>query len=94
MEELAERIYQIIKDYQSDYPDRKFEINVNHILKWANQFEENAEFVLTEVLHFLPEIYISKERAKQLLRERLEYFQRYYGYAEMYQLILNTHFFT
>lgn len=93
MQETAEKIFEIIKDYQCDYAERKFEITVEHIIAWANQFGDDAEFVLKELLHFLPEIYISKEKAKNLLRTRLLEIQKFYGYKSMNEMVINTHFF-
>lgn len=93
MQDLAEQIFEIIKDYQCDYPDRKFEITVEHIIAWANQFGNDAQFVLEEMLHILPEIYISKEKAKNLLRERLLDIQKFYGYKTMNEMVINTYFF-
>lgn len=93
MQEIAKQIFEIINDYQSDYVERKFDITEEHIIAWANQFEEDAEFVLKELLHFLPEIYISKEKARNLLRTRLLEFQNFYGYRSMLEMIMNTHFF-
>jgi hypothetical protein len=93
MQETAEQIFEIIKDYQCDYAKRKFEITVEHIIAWASQFGDDAEFVLKELLHFLPEIYISKEKAKNLLRTRLLEIQKFYGYKTMNEMVLNTYFF-
>ncbi|MBK5214548.1 MAG: hypothetical protein JJE55_12910 [Flavobacteriaceae bacterium] len=93
MERIAAQIFEIIKDYQCDYADRKFEITVNHIISWANQFGDDAAFVLNELLHFLPEVYISKNKAKDLLRVRLLEIQKFYGYKTMSEMVVNTHFF-
>ncbi len=87
------KIYEIIKDYQHDYEQRKFEITSDHIQKWGNQFGENSDFVLSELLHFLPDVYISKEKAKNLLRQRLVDFQEFYKYSTMVEFITNTHLF-
>ena len=67
MEETAERILEILQDYHCDFPATKYEMSVEHITKWANQFEDDAAFVLSELLHFLPQIYISKSKAIELL---------------------------
>lgn len=93
MEQTAEAIYEIIKDYQCDYGARKFEITVEHIINWANQFGEDGAFVLEELLYFLPSIYISKEKAKDLLRNRLTEIMKFYRYPNMNVLVENTHFF-
>ena len=93
MQETAESIFEIVKDYQCDYADRKVEMTVEHIIEWGNQFGDDAEFVLKEVLHFLPDVYISKEKAKNLLRERLLNIQKFFAYQSMAEMVLNTHFF-
>ena len=90
---LAEKIYDIIKDYQCDFEQRKFELSPQHINTWASQFGNDANFVLSEMLHFLPEIYISKEKAKELLRKRLVEFQKYHGYKSMNDFVARSHFF-
>lgn len=89
----ANNIFEIIKDYQCDYQDRKFDLSPEHVQHWADQFGDESEFVLSELFHFIPEIYISKEKAKELLLERLKHFQLYYKYNTMNELIINSHFF-
>lgn len=93
MQAIAEQIHIILKDYQSDYDGRKYEITVAHIIEWANQFGDDALFVLTELLHFLPEVYISKEKAKNLLRKRLLEIQKIHGCKTMIDMVIKTHFF-
>ena len=92
MEETAERILEILQDYHCDFPATKYEMSVEHITKWANQFEDDAAFVLSELLHFLPQIYISKSKAIELLKQRLIDFQNLYKYQTMNEFIMNTHF--
>lgn len=93
LEILSEKIYEVIKDYHCDYSESKYELNQAHIQKWAKQFGDDAKFILTELLHFLPEIYISKEKAKKLLKNRLLEIQKKYGYKTMNEFIINTYFF-
>lgn len=90
---LAEKIYEIIKDYQCDYKQRKFEVSPEHINLWASQFGDDSDFVLSEILHFLPEVYISKDKAKSLIRKRLIDFQNFHGYKSMNSFVISTHFF-
>jgi len=73
MQKLAEQIFEILKGYHCDYPDTKHKMSVEHILKWAKQFGDDAEFILTELLHFLPNVYVSKEDAISILEEQLEF---------------------
>ncbi|OXB03336.1 hypothetical protein B0A81_18570 [Flavobacterium plurextorum] len=67
MHETAERIFEILQDYHCDTPETDYRMSVEHIMDWAGQFDDNAEFILSELLHFLPEIYISKSKAAELL---------------------------
>ncbi|QYH40559.1 hypothetical protein GYM62_17790 [Algoriphagus sp. NBT04N3] len=55
MRSLAEKIFEIIKDYHCDHEECKHPMSVEHILNWANQFGDSAEFVLEEFLHIIPE---------------------------------------
>lgn len=93
MDQTAEAIYEIIKDYQHDYKARKFEITRGHIINWANQFGDDNAFVLEELLHILPSVYISKEKARNLLRNRLIQILQFYKYNDMKELVTKTHFF-
>ena len=92
MQELAEQIFEILKDYHCDYPDTKHKMSVEHILKWAEQFGGDGEFILTELLHFLPNIYVSKEKAISILKEHLESFRIRYKYSSMNDFIKNAYF--
>ncbi|MCU0439205.1 MAG: hypothetical protein MUC49_15005 [Raineya sp.] len=64
----AEKIQEIIKDYRND--DNIF-ITSDDIISWAYQFDENAEFVLDELGYILPQIYISKDKAKSIIKKQL-----------------------
>lgn len=92
MQELAEQIFEILKDYHCDYEHTKHKMSVEHILKWAKQFGDDAEFILTELLHFLPNVYVSREKAISILKEQLELLKGNYKYSSMYEFIKNTYF--
>lgn len=92
MQELAEQIFEILKDYHCDYPDTKHKMSVEHILKWAEQFGDDAEFILTELLHFLPNIYVSKKKAISILQKQLEFLKGKYKYSSMDDFIKNSYF--
>lgn len=92
MQELAEKIFKILKDYHCDYPDTKHKMSVEHILKWAKQFGDDAKFILTELFHFLPNIYVSKEKAISILEEQLESLKEKYKYSSMEDFIKNAYF--
>jgi len=92
MQELAEQIFEILKDYHCDYPDTKHKMSVEHILKWAKQFGNDAEFILTELRHFLRNVYVSKKKAISILEEQLEFLKGRYKYSSMDEFIKNTYF--
>ena len=92
MQELAEQIFEILKGYHCDYEHTKHKMSVEHILKWAGQFGDDAEFILTELLHFLPNVYVSREKAISILKEHLESFRIRYEYSSMNDFIKNTYF--
>lgn len=92
MQETAENIFEILKDYHCDSPETNHRMSVEHIIEWAGQFDDDAEFVLSELLHFLPQVYISKNKAIELLEKRLTDFQAFYKYNSMQEFINNTHF--
>ncbi|WKL43737.1 hypothetical protein [Flavobacterium sp. ZE23DGlu08] len=92
MQETVVKIFEILQDYHCDNPETKHKMSVEHIINWANQFGDDAEFILSELLHFLPQIYISKSKAIELLEKRLVDFQAFYKYQTMQEFIMNTHF--
>lgn len=89
---LAEKIYEIIQDYHCDHKDCKHPMSVDHILNWANQFGEDAEFVLQEFLHILPETYLSKVKAEALIFDSLVAFQKFYKYPTLFEFLKSTFF--
>jgi hypothetical protein len=89
MKEIADKILATIKDYRND--DGLF-LDSEHIINWANQFGENAEFMLNEVSHILPQVYISKETAKDFIDKHLQALQKEFGYSSVTDLLINTEF--
>lgn len=65
MEEIAKEIYEIIKDYRNE--DGIF-ISCQDILAWGLQFDNDAEFILSEVRHILKQVYCSKSAAKEAIK--------------------------
>lgn len=92
MNTIVSKIFDILKDYHSDYPDTPHKMSEKHIIDWANQFGDDAEFILEELLHFLANVYVSKEKAKSILKGHLEYFMKYYKYSSMDEFIKNVYF--
>lgn len=69
MEVQAEKLFEHIKDYRNN---DGFQLSVKNILDWAQQFGEDAEFMLTELNHIIPQVYLSKEKAKKCIKSHIE----------------------
>lgn len=80
MEDLVLNIYELIKDYRQDDGVR---ILPDDICAWGRQFGEDAEFMLSELAHLLPQIYFSKERVRKELRNMLNELYRYLKYSSV-----------
>lgn len=89
MEEKAQVIYEIIKEYRNE--DGIY-IRLQDIIDWGNQFGDDAEFVLTELLHLLKQIYLSKKDAMEALRKILNAQYKYYGFQSVEEYLQNTEF--
>lgn len=93
MEELAEQIAHITSDYHCDVQD-DFQMTPEHILEWVNQFEESdREFILSEFAHLLNQgIYISKQKAIELLEGLIEKLRNFLKYSSIEQFLNETIF--
>jgi len=89
MNELANNIYEVIKDYRNH--DGIF-ISPDFILEWANQFDGNALVVLTELNKILPETYVSREKAKQNIHGHIVAYLDKYNYTSITTFLIDTEF--
>ncbi|MBK7965748.1 MAG: hypothetical protein IPK10_11000 [Bacteroidetes bacterium] len=89
MEELAESIYEVIKDYRNH--DDVF-IAKQNIIEWARQFEENDELVLTELNKIIKETYVSREKAKKLVHQNILRLMQLYRYSNVAIFLIDTEF--
>lgn len=89
MKKIADSIVEIIADYRND--DGIF-LDSEHVINWANQFGENAEFMLNEINHILPQVYISKTKAKEFIDGHIQALQKEFGYKTISDLLMNTEF--
>lgn len=80
MEELAQKIHEIIKDYRQE---DGIQISPADILEWAYQFGEDAEFMLNELAHLLPQIYFSKDRVQKEMQNMLNELYKYLNYKSV-----------
>lgn len=65
----------------------------DHILDWVAQFEiADREFILDELLHLLPQTYLSRDNCKNLLRSYIVHWTKQFKYADVAAFIVETMF--
>lgn len=89
MQELAQKIFEIIKGYRNE---DGIHLSVRDILDWASQFGKESEFVLSELYHLLKQVYISKEDAMSALRSLMNHQYKDYGFTSVEEYLQNTCF--
>jgi hypothetical protein len=89
---LPSEIFEIIKDYHCDECSP---LKLADIETWVVQFDEgDREFILSELLHLLKQgIYVSKNKALDLLWANFESVAKKLGYGDLKKFIYETHFF-
>ncbi|HUS86204.1 MAG TPA: hypothetical protein VMW76_03105 [Bacteroidales bacterium] len=95
MDELIEKIIELIKDYRKD--DRSIfyrqKMDKVHITKWIEQFDEDdREFILSELLHLLPQSYLTKENTLRILGNDFETLRKDFGYESIAEFLDETRF--
>ncbi len=84
------KILSIIEDY------RKHDgvaLSANDIEEWALQFGEDADFILSELAHILPQTYISKAQAKSYVKSNLNSLYKKFDYKDVGSFLEDTYFF-
>ncbi|KPP98444.1 MAG: hypothetical protein HLUCCA01_10590 [Bacteroidetes bacterium HLUCCA01] len=90
MEELVNRIVEIIGDYRSG---SEAEIDRDRVISWVEQFDESdREFLLTELIHILPKSYISEKEARETLGGSFEYLRKKYNQESIDEFLQNSKF--
>lgn len=89
MNESVDKIYNIIKDYRND--EGVF-ITPDDITAWANQFGSDAEFVVNEFAHLLPQVYCSKQDAVTVIRSFIKDQFNYYRFKSIDEYLQKTCF--
>lgn len=89
MEELAESIYKVIKDYRNH--DNVYITQAN-IIEWAEQFEADKLLVLTELNKIIKETYVSREKAKEFVYEHILSYLKLYNYSNITTFLIDTAF--
>ena len=95
MDELIEKIIDLIQDYRKDDISIFYRKKMNkaHLTKWVDQFEEeDREFILTELLHLLPQSYLTKENTLRILGNEFETLRKDYGYESVVDFLDETRF--
>lgn len=89
MLKIANNLFEVIKDYRND---DGFEQTSERIILWANQFGENAEFVLREVSHIIPQVYVSKAKAKTSISSQVKKLMQIFRYESITRFLADTEF--
>ena len=91
LKQISDKTIEIIGDYQND---NGVILTAENVTNWAQQFGEDAVFVLTELNRIFEQTYISKQKARTLLKSRLEDLVKKLNYKTVLDLISSSHFFT
>ena len=87
MEEKAQRIIDIIGDYENNA------MTTGHVIDWVSQFEVgDQEFILDELAVIFEKTYYSKLKCKELLSGYLKYLKEHYKYADVPTFLKSTVF--
>ncbi len=95
MEKLINDIVKITKGYRKKdigylYNQR---IDEDHVKRWVDQFkEEDRVFILTELLHLLPQSYLSKKNTLRILSSEFETLKKDFKYNSVEDFLDETKF--
>lgn len=90
MEELAEKIANIVKDYRND---DGIQMTPDTVLGWVSQFEqEDQQFILEELRLILKRRYLSKKDVQKFLGKALKKLQEDYDYDSIESFLEDTMF--
>jgi len=91
MDAIIEKIVEIISPYRND--DWFVKIDQVHVKKWIKQFnEEDREFILTELLHLLPQSFLTKEKIIEILGSVFDVLKKDFKYESIEELLDHTCF--
>jgi hypothetical protein len=88
-EELAKNILSVIEGYRNE---DGISLTTEHVLAWADQFEHDSFFILSELNHIIQKVYVSRERCKQYVEQHLNWLTNKYGYQHFSQFLMDTEF--
>lgn len=90
LDALVEKTYDILKDFRKD---DGVQITREGIREWAEQFGEDAEFMLSETNHILQQTYLTKDTAIELLRSYIKDHLKRYRYPDVVSYLKDVCFF-
>lgn len=89
MEKLIKEVYEIIKDYRHE--DGLMSESI--VKDWINQFDESDRmFVLEEMKNILQKRYISKEKAKNMMKGMIEFLAEKFEFKNPKDYLLECNF--
>lgn len=86
MEEKISNIAEIIGDYRVEDHSLFYrtKLDNNYIHKWLNQFDESdREFLVDELLHLLPNSYLTKKITLEIISSEFDTISKDYGYEDI-----------
>lgn len=89
MLEIANNLFEVIKDYRNN---DGFEQTPERIITWANQFGDDAEFILRELNHIIPQVYVSKAKAKTSISSQVKKLMQIFRYKSITRFLADTEF--
>lgn len=89
MREIADRIYEVVKDYRNHDNIR---ITPENIVDWAEQFSDESNLVLTELDHFISQVYVSREKAKEYVKGHIKEYIKLFKYSNITQFLMDIEF--
>jgi hypothetical protein len=95
MEEKINKIVEIIGDYRAEDIGwfYRTKIDSEHINKWLNQFDElDKEFIVDELLHLLPNSYLTKHETLRIISTEFDVISKGYGYDDINVFLDETKF--
>lgn len=95
MDEKIDKIIEIIGNYREEDIGLLYhtKIDSGYVKSWLNQFDENdREFLIDELLHLLPNSYLTKENTLNIISTEFDIISKGYGYDDVTLFLDETKF--
>lgn len=80
---VADSVVSLVVDYSPIISGEPWNVTKDGVIDWANQFGENALFILKETLSILNKVYLSKGKAIFILRDLANKYYQEFGSWEL-----------